>query len=841
MVGAGNETIERRARLLPHMTTDTKTGLETCKFCQKTFNRQSNLMDHIDNVHLKVQSYECQFCGMKYSGKSQLSVHIKRKHTEEKYADPVTSTAKKMVAIDNPLNDYSSNTNVKVETFDMDESTGNLFEVNSDPLNVELSKTNPWSVQDVSAFLKYCCPDCDYIDENLRLFATHAICNHSNAETFFTTQKMLEIKSESEVQNGHWLLENNFCSATENGISDVKVESQEIEDGVGFDDKKMTKFQYKRQFECGDCHKDYKNLDTLRQHKKIKKHMEYSGWEYPKDSDSVAKIDKETKVPVNPEPNESNDLKKPKMSYAELIKESLMKNPDVKLTSTDIYKKISASYPYYKMENKDWKNHIRHCLTIYDIFTKLSQDKGSFWTLTENLTESDLELIEQSKNRENERGLNKFSNFYPLLVTEVGSKDSLNACVVKQELLEIINTEEGQKSIGFCDFKHEEKEALKTEFCTNQTIEIGQKPTYDQDALFSCNICQISFLQRKYYRRHIILTNQDGKKLFKCCACDKKFTFPDGIRSHMRHIELVHDVHIKRQQNSETHICDQCGFSAKSSRSLKLHNRQKHNSENLSESDGLPKTNKKKCLHCDYEAKNLNWHIDRKHPEHGEKNFCCDKCEECFIFKSSFAYHVKNNCKTSKGCEIIQAKRKEKNKLVCTKCGKVYSSTTDLKRHMNSFHLKLKPSKCTDCPAAFTRENSLQYHIKTLHENNYEKHPCLQCDKVFKLNDSLKHHVLSVHEKQFDFKCEFCGKDFTTQETLSTHISRIHKQKEMHCEICDKKFTGIIMFRFHKLDVHKEKIEHWICNECPSQNWKQRFNCTFFSEAGLHRHNEIKH
>ena len=449
-----------------------------------------------------------------------------------------------------------------------------------------------------------------------------------------------------------------------------------------------------------------------------------------------------------------------------------------------------------------------------------------------------------------------------------------------------VEPQEIEDGAGF-DFEHEEKEALKTELCTNQTIEVGkyptidnvhlkvqsyecqlcdmkysgksqlsvhikrkhtpeeknfgQKPIYDKDALFSCHICQISFLQRKYYRRHIIRINPDGKKLFKCCACDKKFTFPDGIRSHMRHIELVHDVHIKRQQNSETHICDQCGFPAKSSRSLILHVRQKHNSENLSESDGLPKTNKKKCPHCDYEAKNLNLHIDRKHPEHGEKNFLCDKCDESFIFKSSFAYHVKFSCKSSEDCKINRAKRNGKNKLVCTKCGKVYSSTTDLKRHMNSFHLKLKPFKCTKCPAAFTREGSLQYHIKTLHENNYGEHSCSQCDKVFKLNDSLKHHVLSVHEKQFDFKCEFCGKDWTTQEKLSVHISRIHKHKEMHCEICDKKFTTFSMFRFHKLDVHKEKIEHWICDKCPSQTWKQRFKCTFFSEAGLHRHNEIKH
>ena len=824
-------------------------------------------------------------------------------------------------------------------------------------------------------------------------------------------------KSESEVQNGHWLLDNNFFRVTENGSSDIKVEPREIEDGAGFDfeheekealktelctnqtieigkypttietgqkpayDKDalfschicrisfLQKKYYRRHiicknqdgkklFKCCACDKKFPFPDGIRSHMRhielvhdvrIKRQQNSGTYTcdqcgFPAKSIRSIKlhsrqkhnseIDKGTKVPVKPEPNESNDLKKPKMSYAELIKESLMKNPDVKLTSTDIYKTISASYPYYEMENKDWKNSIRHCLTIYDIFTKISQDRGSYWTLTENLSESDLEHIELSKNGEKEQELNKFPNFYPLLVTEVGSKDSLNAFVVKQELPEMVNTEEGQKSIGFCDFEHEEKEALKTELCANQTIEIGkypttidigQKSTFDKDALFSCHICQINFLQKKDYRRHIIHTNQDGKKLFKCCACDKKFPFPDGIRSRMRHIELIHDIHIKRQtieigkyptpieisqkptydkdalfschicqisflqreyyrkhiictnqdgkklfkccacdkkftfpdgymvhkshvldvhiksqQNPETHICDQCGYSAKSSRSLNLHIGQKHNSENLSESDGLPKIYKKKCSHCDYEGRkdHLELHIDKKHPEHGEKNFLCDKCDKSFIFQSSFEYHVKNSCKNSEDCEIINAKRKEKSKLVCTKCGKMYSSTNDLKRHIDSFHLKLKQFKCTKCPAAFTREGSLQYHIKTLHENNYEEHPCSQCDKVFKLNDSLKHHVLSVHEKRFDFKCEFCGKDFTTQTQLSVHF---HKHKDWNCEICDKKFTTDLMFKFHKLDVHKEEIEHWICDKCPSQTWKQRFKCTFFSEAGLHRHNENKH
>ena len=300
---------------------------------------------------------------------------------------------------------------------------------------------------------------------------------------------MLEIKSESEVQNGHWLLENNFCDATENGSSDIKVEPQEIEDGSGFDveheekvaletelctnqsieigkyptviengqkptyDKDalfschicqisfLQKKYYRRHiirtnqdgkklFKCCACDKKFTFPDGIRSHirhiesvhgVRIKRQQDYGIYTcdqcgFPAKSIASIKLHSRQKHNseklsefVNPEPNESNDLKKPKMSYAELIKESLMKNPDVKVTSTDIYKTISASYPYYKMENKDWKNSIRHCLTIYDIFTKLSQDRGSFWKLTENLSESDLKLIELSKNHEEEQE-DKFSN-----------------------------------------------------------------------------------------------------------------------------------------------------------------------------------------------------------------------------------------------------------------------------------------------------------------------------------------------------------------------------------------------------------------------------------------------
>ena len=44
------------------------------------------------------------------------------------------------------------------------------------PIKVEtLPDINPWMVDNVSVFLNYCCPECDFKENNLQLFSDHAL------------------------------------------------------------------------------------------------------------------------------------------------------------------------------------------------------------------------------------------------------------------------------------------------------------------------------------------------------------------------------------------------------------------------------------------------------------------------------------------------------------------------------------------------------------------------------------------------------------------------------------------------------------------------------------------
>ncbi len=80
---------------------------------------------------------------------------------------------------------------------------------------------------------------------------------------------------------------------------------------------------------------------------------------------------------------------KPKLTYAELIAEALSNSSEGKLLVSDIYKSISSSHPYYKLENTSWQNCIRHQLSINESFVKDEDEeifgRGSYWMLSNNL------------------------------------------------------------------------------------------------------------------------------------------------------------------------------------------------------------------------------------------------------------------------------------------------------------------------------------------------------------------------------------------------------------------------------------------------------------------------
>jgi len=81
-----------------------------------------------------------------------------------------------------------------------------------------------------------------------------------------------------------------------------------------------------------------------------------------------------------------SSVKRPRMSYAQLIAEALMNASDRRLTLNDIYVHINARHPYYSLKGgKGWQNAVRHNLTLNKSFVKVprpaNEGRGSYWEL----------------------------------------------------------------------------------------------------------------------------------------------------------------------------------------------------------------------------------------------------------------------------------------------------------------------------------------------------------------------------------------------------------------------------------------------------------------------------
>ncbi|XP_056132852.1 forkhead box Q2 [Lampris incognitus] len=75
---------------------------------------------------------------------------------------------------------------------------------------------------------------------------------------------------------------------------------------------------------------------------------------------------------------------KPTQSYIALISMAILASEEKKLLLCDIYQWIMEHYPYFKSKDKNWRNSVRHNLSLNECFIKVGRSdngKGHFWAI----------------------------------------------------------------------------------------------------------------------------------------------------------------------------------------------------------------------------------------------------------------------------------------------------------------------------------------------------------------------------------------------------------------------------------------------------------------------------
>ena len=180
---------------------------------------------------------------------------------------------------------------------------------------------------------------------------------------------------------------------------------------------------------------------------------------------------------------------------------------------------------------------------------------------------------------------------------------------------------------------------------------------------------------------------------------------------------------------------------------------------------------------------------------------------------------------------IILMKPKKKHFCPYPECKKEFCKPSQLKIHVDTVHLKLKPHKCDECGEAFGRKEHLKRHIDTVHLK-LKNFICKFCDESFGTQSYLNSHIALFHENISIFSCKECEEKFTSQYKLDTHHSIEHERHEHECPECGRTFKRKGDLNRHINTVHM-KLKPHKCHICCREAFTQK--------ASLERHIKSVH
>ena len=364
---------------------------------------------------------------------------------------------------------------------------------------------------------------------------------------------------------------------------------------------------------------------------------------------------------------------------------------------------------------------------------------------------------------------------------------------------------------------------------------------------YVCNQCSARYSDFRVLLKHTYC--HDGDKRKQCKVCKVFLPRRGDVHEHMK------TAHPEVNQLS---ICHICGFETQVPGELKDH---------------LLKHNPPKRIPCDYCEKTfpkgckLKFHIDRMHPESGEKNYTCEHCGDQFIYEASVKQH-RFTCNKQEYLKNYRksyvAKRRESTvaEPKCDYCDFTFKKMSHINEHYERIHPnmpKLLPGvkifKCGICDKDLYSRSCLEVHNAITHgiakegknicdqckmpyKNDHKcsqpdqekNHECPHCFKILKGKKNFDRHLRNLHS-ELKFKCHMCDKKLATESYLKKHIKWAHSPA--FCDICGNKSSCENELKRHRVLVHKILKGAWLCQSCPKS--------VFFSQKSYDLHLRKKH
>ena len=541
---------ERQKRLSQHVTTDNETGLEACNFCQQVYKgnhqytRLRQLFDHIDSVHLKVNSYVCQFCDKQYMNKYNLSTHLKLNHGAE--------------------------TDKEVKCFLCNKDVKNIYSLKRHLRNVHKKK-------DCSE-----CPICKEVLESQASKMEHIgekhperkIHNCQNCDFKClkeTTLKNHKSQKHPEIYPELLQSKTKRCVVSNNRIRICRVCKKKFRTRIGMMEHYISNHPEVNVQSCPVC--DFKYLEF----NQLEKHMSKVHPEHDSDISHTGIKGSIRSCPI---------CKKVFKSRSLMMDHFTSVHPEEKI--------YSCSLCNSKFQTLTGLN-----THVFNRHERKVTDKGCSFCGKEFASKIDLKNHITTEHREKRYECSKCDASYLYQKTlmdhiEKVHEGKKHQCTTCGEIFESMFRLETHIAFKHDRSKLFECPSCKNVYTTNKKLKHHVAYTHEKVSGHLCPDCGKNFQFQNILRDHILVVHE-GKK-YHCELCTKTFNHKSGLQSHISQIhkgnkpppvkcsqceKVFQTSHLKRHirevhEGKRPHACHLCGLAFSQSGNLKTHIRGKH-------------------------------------------------------------------------------------------------------------------------------------------------------------------------------------------------------------------------------------------------------------------------